>query len=83
MDEQARAAGAIAAVNGLNVILAPAFVALYGLKHEAPFALNALICGSLLVYAFRNTILRDAGENPPDDEETTMAMMERSDEGGV
>lgn len=83
MDEQARAAGAIAAVNGLNVILAPAFVLLYGLKHEAPFALNAVICTALLVYAFRNRILRDAGETPPDDEETTMAMMERSDEGGV
>jgi MFS family permease len=83
MDEQARAAGAIAAVNGLNVILAPAFVLLYGLKHEAPFALNAVICTALLVYAFRNAILKDAGETPPDDEDTTMAMMERSDEGGV
>ncbi|HYE44833.1 MAG TPA: MFS transporter [Caulobacter sp.] len=82
MSEQARAAGAIAAVNGLNVILAPLFVALYGLLHEAPFALNALICSALLLYAFKNAILRDAGETPPDDEETAQALMGRRDEGG-
>ena len=81
MDEQARAAGAIAAVNGLNVILAPVFVMLYGVFHEAPFALNALILSALLVYAFRNAILRDAGETVPDDEETAMAVLERADEG--
>ncbi|WGM37160.1 MFS transporter [Caulobacter sp. NIBR1757] len=83
MNEQARAAGAIAAVNGLNVILAPLFVFLYGVRHEAPFVMNALICGALLLYAFRNAVLRNAGEIPPDDEETALAMMERQDEGGT
>lgn len=83
MSEQARAAGAIAAVNGLNVILAPLFVTLYGVLHEAPFALNAVILIALTVYAFRNTILKDAGETPPDDEETALSMLERQDEGGA
>jgi hypothetical protein len=54
---------------------------LYGVFHEAPFALNALILSALLVYAFRNAILRDAGETVPDDEETAMAVLERADEG--
>lgn len=83
MDEQARAAGAIAAVNGLNVIIAPVFVWLYGVFHAGPFALNALILGGLLIYAFRDPILKDAGESAPDDEETALAMMERRDEGGL
>ena len=83
MSEQARAAGAIAAVNGLNVILAPVFLVLYGHFHQAPFILNAAVLGGLLIYAFRNQILRDAGENPPDDEETAAAIMERRDEDGL
>jgi MFS family permease len=83
MSEQARAAGAIAAVNGLNVILAPVFLVLYGHFHQGPFILNAVILGGLLVYAFRNAVLKDAGENPPDDEETATAIMERRDEGGL
>ncbi|MFN3858741.1 MAG: MFS transporter [Caulobacter sp.] len=82
MNEQARAAGAIAAVNGLNVIIAPVFVWVYGVFHQGPFILNSLILGAMLVFALRNSVLRDAGETPPDDEETAAAMMERRDEGG-
>lgn len=86
MQDQAKAAGYIAAVNGLNVIIAPLFVWLYEAVFWAPFLLNAVILTGLLAYAFRNQILRDAGEKADADEaddEATLAMLERSDEGGV
>lgn len=85
MHEQAQAAAAIAAVNGLNVIIAPLFVALYEAAPMAPFLLNAAILAGLLVFAFRNRILREAGERggDDDDDEATLALLERSDEGGV
>lgn len=84
MHEQAQAAAAIAAVNGLNVIIAPLFVGLYEAVAWAPFLLNAVILAGLTVFAFRNTILRKAGENSSaEEEEATLALLERSDEGGV
>jgi MFS family permease len=83
MGDQAKAAGWIAAVNGLNVIIAPFFVKLYGAFHPGPFLLNAVILAGLLVFALRNAILRAAGETGDADEEATLAMLERSDEGGV
>lgn len=85
MHEQAQAAAAIAAVNGLNVILGAFFVKLYGLHPTWPFLLNAVILGGLILYAFRNRILREAGEKASDNEEdeSTLALLERSDEGGV
>jgi hypothetical protein len=87
--EQAKAAGAIAMVNGLNVVLGPGFVLLYGFSHPAPFLLCAAVLGGLLVYAFMNGVLRRAGENMPADDEApdtpeeqaTLALLERSDEG--
>lgn len=83
MEDQAKAAGYIAAVNGLNVIIAPLFVGLYEAVAWAPFLLNAVILAGLLVYAFRNRILREAGERGEDDDDSTLALLERSDEGGV
>src|SRR5215217_120478 len=85
MHEQAQAAAAIAAVNGLNVIIAPLFVGLYEAVAWAPFLLNAAILAGLTVFAFRNSILRKAGEGASSDEEdeATLALLERSDEGGV
>jgi MFS family permease len=86
MHEQAQAAAAIAAVNGLNVIIAPLFVWLYESVAWAPFLLNAAILAGLLVFTFRNRILREAGEKTQDgdgEEESTLALLERSDEGGV
>ncbi len=85
MQDQAKAAGYIAAVNGLNVIIAPLFVGLYQAVAWAPFLLNATILAGLLVFAFRNRILREAGERggDDDDDEATLALLERSDEGGV
>lgn len=64
MEEQARAAGAIAAVNGINVVLAPAFVLLYEHIRPAPFLLNAVLMAAMLVYAYRNPQLKAANPRP-------------------
>ncbi|HEX3364017.1 MFS transporter [Phenylobacterium sp.] len=81
--DQARVAGAIAAVNGINAVFAPAFMALYRANHAAPFFLNMVLMLGLLVYAFANKALRNADPAAVTREETTMATIERSDEGGV
>jgi MFS family permease len=81
--DQARVAGAIAAVNGINAVFAPAFMALYHANHAAPFFLNMALMLGLLVYAFANRALRNADPAAVTREETTMATIERSDEGGV
>ncbi|MGA0606407.1 MFS transporter [Phenylobacterium sp. VNQ135] len=82
-DEQARVAGAIAAVNGINVVLAPLFVWLYEHVGPAPFLLNASLMGAMLIYAFRNTQLRNADPQPASREAAAAATLEKSDEGGV
>lgn len=83
IDEQARVAGLIAAVNGINVILAPAFVFAYQHYGPAPFILNTALMAGLLVYAFRNTALKNADPKPATREAATIATIEKSDEGGV
>jgi MFS family permease len=82
MHEQAAAAGAIGALNGLNVIVAPLFVWLYEAVHPAPFLLNTAILAGLFIYALKNGILRDAGEKAASDDDAATSMLERSDEGG-
>lgn len=85
-EDQAKAAGYIAAVNGLNVILAFFFVRLYEEIKIGPFVLSAAILAGLFVFALKNPTLRDAGEKAGSDEaeeESTLALLERSDEGGV
>lgn len=82
MGEQARVAGAIAAVNGVNVVLAPAFVWLYRHLAWGPFILNAAILAVLLVYAFRNQQLKTADPQPATREDSTMATLEKRNEGG-
>jgi MFS family permease len=82
MGEQARAAGAIAAVNGVNVVLAPAFVWLYRHLPWGPFALNAVVMLGLLYYAFKNHQLKNADPKPATREDAAMATLERRDEGG-
>ncbi|HZZ32214.1 MAG TPA: MFS transporter [Phenylobacterium sp.] len=81
--DQARVAGAIAAVNGINAVFAPAFMALYHANHAAPFFLNMVLMLGLLVYAFASKALRNADPAAITREEATMATIERSDEGGV
>jgi MFS family permease len=82
LDEQARAAGAIAAVNGVNVILAPAFVLLYQAVSPAPFLLSAVLLAGMLVYAYRNRQLANADPAPATAEAATRATLEKRDEGG-
>ncbi len=81
--DQARVAGAIAAVNGINAVFAPAFMALYRANHAAPFFLNMALMLGLLVYAFVSKPLRNADPVAVTREEATMATIERSDEGGA
>jgi len=79
--EQARAAGAIAAVNGLNVVVAPLFVLLYGASHPAPFLVNAAILAGLLALALRSSVLARAGDAPTTENETALSSLERNQEG--
>jgi MFS family permease len=79
--EQARAAGAIAAVNGVNVVVAPLFVLLYGAWRPAPFLLNMLILAGLLVFALLNGVLTRAGAAPTTEDETARSSLERNQEG--
>ncbi len=80
--DQARVAGAIAAVNGINAVFAPAFMALYRANHSAPFWLNMGLMLVLLAYAFASPALRNADPGAVTREEATMSTIERSDEGG-
>jgi MFS family permease len=81
MNEQARAAGAIGAVFGANVILAPLFVLLYEQWGPAPFLLNTAINLALLAYCFRSRSLLAAGVERTSDEVVAAAQLERGDEG--
>jgi MFS family permease len=83
LDEQARVAGLIAAVNGINVILAPAFVFAYQHYGPLPFILNTTLMAGLLVYAFRNPALKNADPKPATREAATVATIEKADEGGT
>lgn len=81
--EQARVAGAIAAVNGVNVIFAPGFVWLYEHHNSAPFLLNVTAMLAMLVFAFRSKALRNADPSPATRVDTAIATLEKSDEGGT
>jgi MFS family permease len=83
MHEQARVAGAIAAVNGVNVVLAPFFVWLYERIAPAPFVLCGLLMVAMLFYAFRNSQLRNADPKPATRADAAMATLEKGDEGGL
>jgi MFS family permease len=76
--DQARAAGAVAAVNGLNAVFAPLFVLLYEFAHPAPYLMNMVILLGMLGLAFYSPRLRSAGLAPPTEEETVGAV-ERND----
>lgn len=79
--DQARVAGAIAAVNGLNVVLAPFFVQLYERFGQAPFLLNVAILLALLVYAMKNRALKNADPSPATRAQAAMATLESREEG--
>ncbi len=84
MGDQAKAAGAIAAVNGVNVVLAPLFVLLYQrVGHASPFLVTLVVLLGLLAYAFLNRILRAAGESAATEDDATVSILEKSEEGGL
>ncbi len=80
---QARVAGAIASINGINVVFAPLFVLIYERVHRAPFVINMALLMAMLAFAFRNRALRNADPTPATREDTAVATLERADEGGV
>ncbi|HEY5289004.1 MAG TPA: MFS transporter [Caulobacteraceae bacterium] len=79
--EQASAAGAIAAVNGVNTVVAPLFVLLYGAFHPAPYLVNAAILSALVIYAFWSPVLAKAGAEATTEDEATLSSLERDREG--
>jgi MFS family permease len=82
LEDQAGAAGAIAAVNGVNIILAPFAVSFYKVSPEGPFVLCAVALAGLLAYAYLDPVLRDVGENLMGRRELAIeTTLERSDEG--
>lgn len=81
-EDQARAAGAIAAVNGVNVVLAPLFVKLYEMVPPAPFLLCMTILIGLGIFAWSNGVLRRAGEAATSEDEATISILEKSEEAG-
>jgi len=83
MANQARAAGALAAVNGINVVFAPLFVLLYQAWAPGPFLLNMTIMGIVLVYCFRSPALSTVNDDSTPEGVATTATLERRDEGGV
>jgi MFS family permease len=80
--DQARVAGGIAAVNGINAVLAPAYVRLYETSHAAPFLMNMVLLGGLLAYAYVSGPLKRADPAPSPTAAATIAALERSDEAG-
>jgi len=83
MEDQAGAAGAIAAVNGVNIVLAPLAVSFYKVSAPGPFLLAAAILAGLFAYAVFNPALRSVGEGLSSREDIAIgATLERSDEGG-
>jgi predicted MFS family arabinose efflux permease len=75
-DEQGAVAGAISAINGASVIIAPVLgVALYKWAHPSPYLMNlAILCG-LAAYALMDPIMRRIGD--------ASAPQERRDEEQV
>jgi len=82
-EEQARAAGAISAINGGNVILAPLIgILLYQIFRPAPFLMNMIVLCAMLGFAYWSRTLSAAGLAPATEEDATAAAFERRDEGG-
>ena len=62
-------------------MVAPLFVLLYGAFHPAPFLVNAAILGALVVYAFSNRVLTNAGTEATTEDEAALSSLERDREG--
>ncbi len=81
MADQAGAAGAIAAVNGVNIIIAPFAVSFYKVSPEGPFLIAAAVLAGLFAYAFLSPALRDVDAAAHGEDLAIETTLERSDEG--
>ena len=62
-EEQGAVAGAISAINGASVIIAPVLgVALYKWAHPSPYLLNVTILVGLVAYALLDPVMRKVGD---------------------
>jgi MFS family permease len=62
-EEQGAVAGAISAINGASVIVAPVVgVALYKWAHPSPYLINVAVLAGLVAYALIDPIMRRVGE---------------------
>ncbi len=68
--EQARGAGAIAALAGVAAMTNPLFVWLYGTANWAPFAICALVMAGMAIFAFTNQALTNAMPKPRNSNDT-------------
>ncbi len=82
-NEQARGAGAIAALAGFAAMTNPLFVWLYGFAHWAPFAICSLIMAGMMVYARTSTTLKNAVPKPVTQEEVAAEITEEMKEDVV
>ncbi|MGR4862453.1 MFS transporter [Caulobacter sp. LARHSG274] len=62
-EEQGAVAGAISAINGASVIIAPVLgVALYKWAHPSPYLINVAVLAGLVAYALLDPIMRRVGD---------------------
>jgi MFS family permease len=62
-EEQGAVAGAISAINGASVIIAPVLgVALYKWAHPSPYLMNVAVLVGLVAYALLNPVMRKVGD---------------------
>jgi MFS family permease len=65
-EEQGAVAGAISAINGASVIIAPVLgVALYKWAHPSPYLMNVAILTGLVAYALLDPVMRKVGDATP------------------
>jgi MFS family permease len=62
-EEQGAVAGAISAINGASVIVAPVLgVALYKWAHPSPYLMNVVVLAGLVAYALIDPVMRRVGD---------------------
>ncbi|MCK1641312.1 hypothetical protein IVA95_27970 [Bradyrhizobium sp. 157] len=68
------------AVNGVDTLLAPFTVSLYGIFASGPFFLECVVLAGLLAYAYLSLTLRNVGSHVTDRKEVDFeAALQRSD----
>lgn len=83
MKDQGRVAGAIGAVNGVNVLFAPFAVSLYEVFAPGPFLLESVVLAGLLAYACLSPTLCSVGRRASDhDQINAKAALHRNAKDG-